>query len=188
MTIIQKDNPILRKVSEKIPVKEITSKKIQNIISQMKEDLSSQDDGVAIAAPQIGENVRIFVMSGKVTRIMELKGGDEEDESDEVYDKEFSEADYPFTVFINPEIIKSSRKKIPMEEGCLSVRYLYGKVPRSEKVTIKAHDDKGSLITRGASGLMAQVFQHEIDHLNGVLFIDKAQDVKEILPEDKSKK
>ena len=68
------------------------------------------------------------------------------------------------------------------EEGCLSVRYLYGKVKRSVKATIEAYDENGKRHTFGASGLLAQIFQHEMDHLSGVLFTDTAIDVEEIIP------
>ena len=70
-----------------------------------------------------------------------------------------------------------------MEEGCLSVRYLYGKVVRSQKATVAAYDASGRKFTKGASGIVAQIFQHEVDHLNGILFIDKARSVEEVIPE-----
>jgi peptide deformylase len=73
-----------------------------------------------------------------------------------------------------------------MEEGCLSVRYLYGKVRRSKKATIEAYNEHGKKFTAGASGILAQIFQHETDHLNGILFIDKAKQIEEILPEHMS--
>lgn len=88
-------------------------------------------------------------------------------------------------VFINPVIVKESREKRWMEgEGCLSVRWIYGKVRRSTKVTLKAHNERGELVERGAGGLLAHIFQHEVDHLNGILFIDKAKDLEEIRPDD----
>ena len=90
-------------------------------------------------------------------------------------------------VYINPEIKKLSRTKTRVDEGCLSVRYLYGKVERSEKATVTAYDENGHKFTRGGSGLLAQIFQHEIDHLNGILFIDKADDIVEILPKNDEK-
>ena len=71
-----------------------------------------------------------------------------------------------------------------VDEGCLSVRWLYGKVERAEKITVRAYDENGKPFTMGASGLLAQAFQHEIDHLNGILFIDKATDLKEMIPEE----
>jgi peptide deformylase len=87
-------------------------------------------------------------------------------------------------VFINPEILKLSKEKKEMEEGCLSVRWLYGKVKRSTRVSLRAYNEKGEKIERGASGLLAQIFQHETDHLNGTLFIDKAEQVWEMSPEE----
>jgi peptide deformylase len=71
-----------------------------------------------------------------------------------------------------------------MEEGCLSVRWLYGKVPRSTRASITALNEKGEKISRGASGLLAQIFQHECDHLNGILFTDKADEVWEMTEEE----
>jgi peptide deformylase len=73
-----------------------------------------------------------------------------------------------------------------MPEGCLSVRWLYGNVLRSTKASIEAYDEFGNKFTRGGSGLLAQIFQHETDHLNGVLFIDTAEDVED-MPPDSSK-
>ena len=69
-----------------------------------------------------------------------------------------------------------------MEEGCLSVRYLYGKVSRANQATIEAYDEKGKKFQRGGTGLLAKIFQHEVDHLNGILFIDKAKNLEEIPP------
>ena len=82
-------------------------------------------------------------------------------------------------IFINPKISKLSREKEWVPEGCLSVRPLYGKTHRSKKAIITAYNEKGKKFTRGASGLLSQIFQHETDHLDGVLFIDHAKDVKE---------
>ena len=69
-----------------------------------------------------------------------------------------------------------------MEEGCLSVRWLYGQVDRSERVTLRAYDEKGKKLERGASGLLAQIFQHEVDHLDGILFTDKATQIEDLPP------
>ena len=158
--IVQKENPILRKKADPIPVEHITSKKIQQVIADMKKALLGEKDGAAIAAPQIGVSLRIFVVSHKI-----LSKHTEESDIDEDM------------VCINPEIIRMSKKKTLMDEGCLSVRGVYGIVPRAIRATLRAYNEKGESFTRGASGLLAQVFQHEIDHLNGTLFIDKAKSV-----------
>lgn len=171
--IVQKEEAVLRKIAKDIPIKEITSPKIQKIIEDMKIALASQDDGVAIAAPQIGLPLRIFVVSKKAEIIMKGLEDMPAEEKAKIND----------AVYINPEIKKLSRKKNQLDEGCLSVRYLYGKVARSEKATVTAYDETGRKFTKGGSGLLAQIFQHETDHLNGVLFTDKAHNIVEILPQ-----
>lgn len=156
---------VLRQIAKPVPMDDIGSKKLGDIITRMKAALHGESDGVAIAAPQIGESLRIFVVSGKV--LSEDK--DAKSEND--------------LVFINPEFTKLSRSKKSMEEGCLSVRWLYGFVDRHEKAAVQAYDEKGKKFEKRGSGLMAQIFQHEMDHLDGVLFIDKAHNVREIPPE-----
>jgi peptide deformylase len=145
---------------------------------------------VAIAAPQIGENLRIFIVSKKVFEIMdeERKTKNKKSKREKIDEfKKENDNDYDDIVCINPEIIKQSKKKIELEEGCLSVRWLYGKVKRSEKTLIKAYDEKGKPFTLGGSGILSQIFQHEIDHLDGVLFIDKAKNLKDIPPQKNAK-
>jgi peptide deformylase len=172
MEIVQKENKVLRQTAKEVPVKEIASAKIRKLIADMKKALASQEDGVAIAAPQIGASLRIFVISGKVFSTAEGK-------------KEAKPADM---VFINPEITKLSKKKETVPEGCLSVRWLYGEVKRSTNATIRAYDEKGKAFIRGGGGLLAQIFQHETDHLNGILFTDKAKNLVDMPPEKNAKK
>lgn len=181
MPIIQKDNPTLRLIAREVSVKELGTPEIQKIIENMKEALHGEEDGVAIAAPQIDISLRIFVVSGKVPKLIELQ----EKKETEIDLKDIKEK-IPDEIFINPKIIKTSKTRAIMEEGCLSVRWLYGKVKRSKQVTIEALNEKGEPIKKGAAGLMAQIFQHEIDHLDGVLFIDKATDVEEYEPNKKA--
>ncbi len=182
--ILQKDAPVLRKVAEEVPLDSIGGKELNKVLSEMKEALDSQDDGVAIAAPQIGYALRIFVVSRRVEAIMneekkiafansETKEMKEEEDIDEGED----------LVFINPVIKKISKERRFVDEGCLSVRYLYGKVSRATKVKIEAYDENGKKFERGGTGLLAQIFQHETDHLDGILFIDKAKDLEDLPPE-----
>lgn len=170
VAIVQKGDDILRSTAKTVPIKDITSKKIQDIIKDMGDALAPHDDGVALAAPQIGVSLRIFVVSGHVFDPEALLNNDKKNKAEDL-------------VFINPKIIKQSKKKEELPEGCLSVRWTYGDVRRSTKTTIEAYNEKGKKITRGASGLLSQIFQHEVDHLNGVLFVDKAKDLQEIPPE-----
>lgn len=173
--ILQKEEKVLRMVAKEVPLAEICTPKIQKVLKEMSIALKSQDDGVAIAAPQIGYSLRIFVVSGKIFE-KEFVSEEESvpDEKAKVVQKDL--------IFINPKISRLARDKVWMPEGCLSVRWLYGKTLRSNKATIIAFDENGKKFTRGASGLLAQIFQHETDHLNGILFIDHAKDIKEENP------
>ena len=166
--IIQREHPILRGIAEAVPTKDIGTPKINAILQDMSTTMAEQRDGVAIAAPQIGVPLRIFVVSGKLLAKA---------------DPDFI-GDGSDLVFINPEIIKLSKEKKLVEEGCLSVRWLYGKIKRATRVSLIAYNEKGEKIERGASGLLAQIFQHETDHLNGVLFIDHAKEVWEMSAEE----
>lgn len=173
--ILQKEAAVLRKIASPVEIKEITSPKTKKILGEMKSALDSQDDGVAIAAPQIGYALRIFMVSRKVENIVKKKSEKDIDDIENSNSKDI--------IFINPIIKKISKEKKHVEEGCLSVRYLYGEVLRSNKATVEAYDENGNKFTKGGSGLLAQIFQHEIDHLNGVLFIDKARNVEDMPPE-----
>ncbi len=84
--------------------------------------------------------------------------------------------DRTFQIFVNPEITKYEGKQIEDFEGCLSVKDIYGKVSRYEKVRVKALDENGNPVRLTAEGFLARVFQHEIDHTNGILFIDHIRD------------
>lgn len=172
VNIAQINDPVLRECAQSVLIKDILSPRIQKIISDMKEAMSTQKDGVAIAAPQIGVPFRIFAVSDRVMQ-----------EADSEYNSIGKDL-----VFINPEIIKLSKDKHDVEEGCLSVRWKYGKVKRSVKASIKGYNELGEKVERGASGLLAQIFQHEIDHLDGILFIDKAWDVEDMPPEEENQK
>lgn len=187
--IVQKENKILRKIAKEVPIESIKSRKIETILRRMVKALDSQEDGVAIAAPQIGENLRIFVISKKIFEIMEeekLRSQKSKRENLEEFAKEKPE--YKDMVFINPEILKTSKEKMISDEGCLSVRWLYGKVKRSQKTLVRAYDENGKIFTMGGTGLLSQAFQHETDHLNGILFTDKATSLKEMPPEPKKYK
>jgi len=183
--IVQKENKVLRKMAKEVPIEEIGSRKINTIIRRMIKAVNKHEDGVAIAAPQIGENLRIFVLSKKLFEIINEAKSEEKSKRENLDDFENNKNDFKDMVFINPEILKTSKEKIAMEEGCLSVRWLYGKVQRSKKTLVKAYDENGKIFTMGGSGLLSQAFQHETDHLNGVLFIDKATNLKDMPPDNK---
>ncbi|MFH1200748.1 MAG: peptide deformylase [bacterium] len=180
--ILQKNEKILRLEAQDVRLADIKTKKIQNVLKEMSQALKSQADGVAIAAPQIGVPLRIFVVSGKIfakdfgkKREAPTPGG--VGVPTESVGKKAKDL-----IFINPKILKLSREKEWVLEGCLSVRWLYGNTFRSKKATITAYNENGKKFQRGASGLLAQIFQHETEHLDGRLFIDHAKDIREELP------
>ena len=165
-TIIQRNNDdpssVLRKRAKEILIKDIKSSFIKNLIKDMRETLFAEPDGVALAAPQVAESIRIFIVSPKAFPDSDAKNA--------------------HLVYINPRITKLSANTIICDEGCLSVRWKYGKIRRAEKAAIEACDENGLKFSRGASGILAEIFQHEIDHLDGILFTDEASDLHEINP------
>lgn len=161
-TLVKQDHQALHAIAEEVPVEDIVSERIQKIIRDMRKALDSYTtdgfNGVAIAAPQIGVSLRIFLVHNT--------------------SKEKKDADLiPDLIAINPHITKMSKRKRIVGEGCLSVPEHYGAVTRSTHATLRAYDEKGKLYERGAKGLLAQIFQHEVDHLDGVLFVDRAEKV-----------
>ncbi len=159
--IVQQDDTVLRKIASPVALSVIKTPEIQQIIKDMFESLSAQSDGVALAAPQIAQSKRIFVVSHHI----------------------FDTGITVPLVYINPEIIKASKDSKNMEEGCLSCRWWYGKTKRSSRVTVRAFDENGREFIQEGKGLLAQIFQHEIEHLDGILFIDHARDLKEVSSE-----
>lgn len=153
MKIITTPDPRLRQKSKK--VSEIT-KEVQQIIANMRklsldwEKKHPYEISAAMAAPQIGKNYRIIIIR------------------DNMEDK----AQTNFIALINPEIIKTNQETKTDYEGCLSVPKIYGLVSRPTKVKIKAKLENGNEIRLKAEGELARILLHEIDHLNGVLFID----------------
>lgn len=157
--ILQIKNQILREKAKEVLPKDIGGGKITKLIEDMAKTLRASKDGVALAAPQIGAPLKIFIVK------KEIFGAS--------------------LVFINPHIIKKSKKKQTVVEGCLSVNGLYGTLQRAEKLTIEALDEKGKKFAMGVSGFKAQIIQHEVDHLDGVLFTDKAINLKKINNQNK---
>ncbi|MGA3292266.1 MAG: peptide deformylase [Candidatus Microgenomates bacterium] len=152
--ILLSNDPVLRRKSK--PVAKI-DKKISALVKDLKDTLSVQKDpeGVGLAAPQIGKNLRVFVAN--------YKGFER--------------------VVINPEIIKIEKrnkdskpvktsKNKEILEGCLSLPYYYGPLKRAPKITVKYLNENGKEVTETLEGFNAQIIMHEIDHLEGVLFID----------------
>jgi peptide deformylase len=183
--LVPESHPALHAIAEEVPVEEITSPRIRKVIKDMRAVLASYDGGeftgVAIAAPQIGVSLRMFLIEDAQVNGKKNKGGKE---------KTGPEPHLPSLVAINPRIIKLSKKKMLMNEGCLSVDQSYGAVERSVQATLCARDERGKSYERGAAGLLAQIFQHEVDHLDGILFLDRADDIihKDLAPREHAAK
>ncbi len=175
--IVQEGHAALHAISEEIPSSEFGGKKLTTLIAEMKKLLAKEEYGVALAAPQVGESVRLFIVSGAAVGKREKASAERgvNEPSLEARSSKLEAA--PDQIYINPILIKLSRGKKDKHEGCLSIRGKWGMVPRAEKATITAYDEHGKKFTRGASGLLAHIFQHEMDHLDGVLYIDKATEL-----------
>lgn len=155
--IISLPNQNLRTRSKKVG---IVADEVKQLIEGMKaatldwEDSREHEVGVALAAIQVDQPLRIVVIRNDFD----------------------NRNDKTFTVFINPEITKYEGKIEQDYEGCLSVPDIYGKVPRYAKVRVRAQDESGRYFRVTAEGFLARVFQHEIDHTNGKVFIDHIKD------------
>lgn len=158
--LVPENHIALHSIAEEVTREEFDDGSLKKLVGKMREALRSYDAegyvGVAIAAPQIGVGRRVFVV---------------EDQSQDRDDA------LPYLVAVNPKIIKWSKKSKVVGEGCLSVPNRYGAVKRHLNVTMRALDENGNEYERGAGGLLAQIFQHECDHLDGILFIDRAEQV-----------
>lgn len=151
------NNSILRTKSEKL-------NGLDNdnliLISEMRQTVQAQK-GLGLAAPQIGKNIQLVVLNINHDHL-----------------KEFSDIGGEIkisNVFINPEITLFSKEEIIMEEGCLSLPKIFGYVKRPKQIEVVYQDKNFKKQKSNFGGLMARVIQHEVDHLNGILFIDKIQ-------------
>jgi peptide deformylase len=163
--IVTKGAKILAEKTKEVPKDMFGTKELEKLVARMSASLRATEHGVAIAANQIGLPWRIFVVRGFVLENKERK--------DEGAD------DAPDAAFVNPKILKLSRKKELLEEACLSVPGFHGNIKRAVQASLKAQDTEGRRFERGASGLLAQIFQHETDHLDGILYVEKAEEVFE---------
>ncbi len=188
--IVKEPYKVLRKKAAELLVHDVTTLKLQRLIAAMKATLAQTPDGVGLAAPQIGESLRIFIISEEAEEIdrAEKTGWQRRQKHDlgTVTEKPYEKRAWRYYVFINPVLKNHSRRMIDGPEGCLSVPGTFGEVSRYEKLTLEAYDETGKKITRNASRFFARVIQHELDHLEGTLFIDKAKDLMQI-PEKKER-
>lgn len=151
LKLIHYPNPLLAEKSKKITIIDDSIKKLAaDMAETMKSYGSEEESGVAIAAVQVGVPIRMTVVR-------------DEEEPDGYF------------VLINPEIVKGSKQEILDMEGCMSVPQKYGKVARYEKVKVRGLNLEGKKIEVKAEGLMARILQHEIDHMDGKLFLSHVE-------------
>lgn len=158
--LVPQNHAALHTIAEEVTPEEFQDGTVEKLLKDMRTALKSYKvdgyTGVAIAAPQIGVPKRVFLVEDQ------SKSRDEE---------------LPILVAINPSITKHSKKTHVVGEGCLSVPDHYGLVKRHKNVTFRALDENGVQYERGAGGLLAQIIQHETDHLDGTLFVDRAENI-----------
>ncbi len=158
--LVPQNHPALHDIAEEITPEEFADGTVKKLLAGMRAAIKTYNvegyAAVAIAAPQVGVAKRMFLIE------------DQNQERDEAL---------PTIIAINPRIVKTSKKMHLVGEGCLSVPNRYGVVDRHKNVTLEALDEQGQPFTRGAGGLLAQIIQHECDHLDGTLFVDRAEKV-----------
>jgi len=157
LKVARMGHPVLRAKALPVPKDQIASAGVQRLIDDMFETMREYS-GIGLAAPQVHEGVRIFVAGLRTAPVGDSVPDDEE---------------MPYMTLINPEITLLSEPVSDGWEGCLSIPDIRGLVPRSPEVRVKAYDRTGARLSFVAKGLPARVIQHETDHLNGVLFLDR---------------
>jgi peptide deformylase len=159
-------HPVLRKKLKPVPPADITTAPVQRLIDDMLQTMLEYH-GVGLAAPQVHEELRLFVAQV-------VTDHDDEETEDET-------ARPPKVLaLINPEITPVGRHVEEDWEGCLSIPDLRGLVPRHRDIRVKAYDRSGKPVDLQASGYMARIIQHETDHLDGVLFLDRMKSLESL--------
>ena len=139
---------MLRRKADTVKATELHKPELQQLFLDMEQTMDD-NDGIGLAAPQVNQSIRVAVIKTKEGAL----------------------------VLVNPKIARFSLRKELGEEGCLSIPGVYGMVKRSRSIRVHALDRRGKRINFKAAGLFARVIQHEVDHLNGILFIDKAVEI-----------
>lgn len=150
LPIITNPNPILRRQSADVKQEIISSSEMLSFYEDMILTMQKKD-GVGLAAPQVAQNIRVVVINSK----------------------------HGILVMINPQITKKSWARKKDEEGCLSVPRVFGIVSRHKRVSVTYTSPDGKSHKLEANDLLARIIQHEMDHLDGILFIDKAEKIAE---------
>ena len=163
LKLLQVGEPVLRERARELSREEILSDPTQGLITLMQEALRDAP-GVGLAAPQIGEGIQLAIIEDLAEYSRDLP-------PDEVAARERTPV--PFHVIINPRIVSYGEQKVEFFEGCLSLAGFMGSVLRSREVVVECFDEQAKPRIIRASGWYARILQHEIDHLNGTIYIDR---------------
>jgi len=163
LKIVQAGDPVLRKQSRALTKKEISSASIQYLIELMRNTMR-EAPGVGLAAPQIGQSIQLAVIEDRTEYIA--------DHSADALAK-YQRSSVPFHVIINPKLSVVGDSSVQFFEGCLSVEGFQAVVNRALRVRVDCLNERGEEIKIKAQGWYARILQHEIDHLNGTLYIDR---------------
>ena len=158
LKVARMGHPVLRTRARALQPAEIRSPRVQKLIDDMFETMREYQ-GVGLAAPQVHESLRLFVAGFPPSEDVPAR----EDEPEQV----------PLMALVNPEITPIGSAVVDGWEGCLSIPDIRGRVPRAQDVSVRAYDRQGKRIELRARGFTARVIQHETDHLDGVLFLDR---------------
>lgn len=161
--IVQTGDPILRTVARTLTPEEVQSEEIQTLISDMRETMRAAP-GVGLAAPQIGRDIQLIVIEDEADARTKLSPAEL---------KRRERSPIPFHVLVNPVISPIDNELVSFSEGCLSIDGFSALVPRFRTITVTALDERGEEITIEATGWYARIIQHEVDHINGNLYIDR---------------
>jgi peptide deformylase len=167
LKIVELGDRILRKKAKVVSGREIKSKKFQDFIDNLIKACDTSE-GVGIAAPQVNENARVFILWSRTTK-KRRKAGQKIPNLGPI-------------AIINPKIISQSKKIVKKYEGCLSIPGIRGLVPRCQNVDVEFTTRESEKIKMSLEEFPSRIFQHELDHLNGVVFLDRA-DSKSIVTE-----
>jgi peptide deformylase len=163
LKIVQAGDPVLRKQSRVLTKKEISSASIQYLIELMRNTMR-EAPGVGLAAPQIGQSIQLAVIEDRTEYIA--------DHSADALAK-YQRSSVPFHVIINPKLSVVGNSSVQFFEGCLSVEGFQAVVNRALRVRVDCLNERGEEVKIKAQGWYARILQHEIDHLNGTLYIDR---------------
>jgi peptide deformylase len=155
-------NPLLRRRARSVPLKLIKTARFKKLIAQMIYTMR-RVQGVGLAAPQVGSPLQLAVIETRPTKNrpkLKKRG--------------------PIVV-VNPKILSFSKETVKDWEGCLSFEGVRGRVPRPKEITISYYNERGEKVVEKAKGLWARIFQHEVDHLNGTLYVDRMPDMTSLM-------